>query len=1070
MLPLQEKLIQDINAIDIPNKDKLSLIEDIKNFNEKDLSYYYYVSEFEGKGVYKEYPVDIETFIHDPYYLGSIYSGNIFPIWENLLKEVYPAPLITRYDEIIISAGIRCHGLGTKILMYDGSIKNVEDVVVGDQLMGDDSTPRNVLSLARGRDQMYKVIPNKGGDPFTCNSEHILSLKCTSTKYQSNLYKKNSIENISIKDYLSKNIIFKNYYKLYRAQVEFNNFKELEVDPYIYGLYLGDGNTLQTRLTTIDKEIADIWCNYGKSLGYEIKEYSKKKTEAVTYALTNGLDSLKRKVKNLTTGKEFDSLIDAAKFYGVKSTSQIREACSDVRKSACGYKWCYVGEYKRGNKLLDFIRLSVDENGKRIRKEYLTSNREDRLKLLAGIVDTDGYIDHRSTGYISISTKLKGLAEDYAFLARSLGFRASVRERNKFVKYLNKNYTSYDVNISGKVDLIPSVLSRRQGIKPKEKLDYLKTGFKIESLGEGDYYGFELDGNHLYCLGDFTVTHNSGKSTSSAVSMLYEIYKLLCMVDPAGFYLGKSTGRLVFGLLSFSEDNIKKYVKDIENGLTMSPFFKEHVTKDLSMSNITKGGTHITDNIILSAGSSESRITGGDLFCCIADEANIKPKNAAEEDFVEKRIKMWEEVLLRKSSTLSKAPAMSGIVWMVSSPTENRDVINERIYLVHKNNIKGVKILDNVSTWVARNEILEDTFDFYLGSDTKDPIILDDTVDRSNYVYGNILEQGIDYTKYESGTILHVPFTNLKGEEDYLSWFRESTVKAIRDIAGRRTSSDTALFGSVGIFSRVFSKENDIFSKDVLTINFMEGRQFSFGDYLLNKEYFSNPNSKNCFRYLHLDIASKKDMFGLASVYSDILKFRADNGAEISKRMYFVDFCLGIGASSGCEVDIIKVLEFLYDIKKQGYPIKIITTDSHQGILARQHIKSHGIETKYLSLELSKDPYYNLKNTVLTESLIGYKNPLLIKELGGLREYDSKIGKSKGYTDDLSDSLAGALYSCMLDRHGFKTSNDVMDNIIAAQNNSLSSMSTIESILFGLYSEDINNHNNNGSGRLGLGY
>ena len=34
-------------------------------------------------------------------------------------------------------------------------------------------------------------------------------------------------------------------------------------------------------------------------------------------------------------------------------------------------------------------------------------------------------------------------------------------------------------------------------------------GFNIESLGVGDYYGFELDGNHLYLLGDFTVTHNT---------------------------------------------------------------------------------------------------------------------------------------------------------------------------------------------------------------------------------------------------------------------------------------------------------------------------------------------------------------------------------------------------------------------------------------------------------------------------------------------------------------------------------------------------------------------------------
>ena len=43
----------------------------------------------------------------------------------------------------------KCHGKGTKILMYDGTIKNVEDIKKGDQLMGDDSTPRIVLSLAQ---------------------------------------------------------------------------------------------------------------------------------------------------------------------------------------------------------------------------------------------------------------------------------------------------------------------------------------------------------------------------------------------------------------------------------------------------------------------------------------------------------------------------------------------------------------------------------------------------------------------------------------------------------------------------------------------------------------------------------------------------------------------------------------------------------------------------------------------------------------------------------------------------------------------------------------------------------
>jgi len=62
--------------------------------------------------------------------------------------------------------------------LFDGTLKNVEDIKIGDQIMGPDSKPRNVLRLCRGRDRMIKIIPKKG-DPFVINQGHILSLKRT---------------------------------------------------------------------------------------------------------------------------------------------------------------------------------------------------------------------------------------------------------------------------------------------------------------------------------------------------------------------------------------------------------------------------------------------------------------------------------------------------------------------------------------------------------------------------------------------------------------------------------------------------------------------------------------------------------------------------------------------------------------------------------------------------------------------------------------------------------------------------------------------------------------------------
>ena len=43
----------------------------------------------------------------------------------------------------------------------------------------------------------------------------------------------------------------------------------------------------------------------------------------------------------------------------------------------------------------------------------------------------------------------------------------------------------------------------------KEIKDVLNTRIKIEKLEVDDYYGFEIDGNRRFVLGDFTVTHNT---------------------------------------------------------------------------------------------------------------------------------------------------------------------------------------------------------------------------------------------------------------------------------------------------------------------------------------------------------------------------------------------------------------------------------------------------------------------------------------------------------------------------------------------------------------------------------
>ncbi len=126
-------------------------------------------------------------------------------------------------DLVIIAARPamgKCLGKGTKVLMYSGELKNVEDIKVGDKLMGDDSTPRNVLSITKGREEMYWIRQNKGID-YRVNKSHILSLKRSRNEGK---HKHGDILNIEVSEYIKKSDKFKSNYKGYKAKLDASKF------------------------------------------------------------------------------------------------------------------------------------------------------------------------------------------------------------------------------------------------------------------------------------------------------------------------------------------------------------------------------------------------------------------------------------------------------------------------------------------------------------------------------------------------------------------------------------------------------------------------------------------------------------------------------------------------------------------------------------------------------------------------------------------------------------------------------------------------------------------------------
>lgn len=354
----------------------------------------------------------------------------------------------------------KCLGYNTPVLMYDGSIKHVQDIKVGDKLMGIDSKPRNVLSITNGREEMFLIKPNKG-ESWTCNKSHILSV-IESGKW---LYKcGETINSLDIEDVqvINTSIFKKNHKKkLFRVPLDFEE-KSVKIPPYILGFWLGDGVSMEVSMYIAKQDydyIAPIMYEYANKMQMFITETSKNSSCPI-------LRFVKNKQQFTQTSEE------------------------NVLKTL----------WKEYNLF----------NNKHIPKDYLLNSRKTRLLLFAGFIDSDGGGSQSDYTY-DIIIKTDRLKDDIVWLCRSLGYNVSVSK--KLVKKLNGkeiNKEYWRLIISGDfTDLNKYIRLERKRFERKINKNPLVTGFKIIPIGEGDYYGFEIDGDKRFMLGDFTVTHNT---------------------------------------------------------------------------------------------------------------------------------------------------------------------------------------------------------------------------------------------------------------------------------------------------------------------------------------------------------------------------------------------------------------------------------------------------------------------------------------------------------------------------------------------------------------------------------
>lgn len=114
-------------------------------------------------------------------YLAQVFTNaNIRNYMKSMLACIIDGSI--RQEKFYIFTGSGCHAKDTEIMLYDGTKKLVQDIATSDILMGDDSTPREVLQLFRGKSMMYQICP-EDSEPFEVNMDHKLTLQVTTSPY-----------------------------------------------------------------------------------------------------------------------------------------------------------------------------------------------------------------------------------------------------------------------------------------------------------------------------------------------------------------------------------------------------------------------------------------------------------------------------------------------------------------------------------------------------------------------------------------------------------------------------------------------------------------------------------------------------------------------------------------------------------------------------------------------------------------------------------------------------------------------------------------------------------------------
>lgn len=382
---------------------------------------------------------------------------------------------ITRYNQGLDANSLnKMCDIHHMIPLANGKFKELKDIVDGDILVGQNGQPTTVVKAHEIQlPKKAYSIEFSNGEVIRAGGEHLWTIR-----NQRGVRK--TVDTDYIFDYMSK---YKQPVYIDRVNKPLTGIhKELPLDPYFLGLWLGDGGSWQNVFTTEDKEVLDYMNNWATSRGGYIEQ-----------------------TKYQNSGK--------ALTYRIKDTD-LTDICIELG-----------------------IRKTRYENTgvKHIPEMYFEASYEQRLALLRGLMDTDGC--HHSGGFCIFTQKEGQLCDDVIRLAKSLGWDVTVHETNP-CEFAKPNTKYFNIGISALDN--PFKLSRKANKWKRQTR--MTDKVKIKSITEIKPIPMRCltvdaeDGQ--FCIEyTYTVTHNTATGISAILGQSSQRLELVArMFAETGLY------------------------------------------------------------------------------------------------------------------------------------------------------------------------------------------------------------------------------------------------------------------------------------------------------------------------------------------------------------------------------------------------------------------------------------------------------------------------------------------------------------------------------------------------------